>query len=965
VTDEEDRFLVRLHQTLRDFARRTWVYNAAFGLVPIESLMKDWTERTHTEDPETLNIHGALVKMYKDDPKKEQNFYIVTDPERWLADAHVQRRFLNLAHQVHQDNRVIKIVIFVGTRKYVPEKLARYVEVVHDKGLTDEEILGLVEDAAKHLKTPVPENAQKLFKGLTAYEIKMAIGQSIIATKKDQVNPRRIDPTIVADFRRKQLRKSDLVQYIDTDNMSFDQVGGADRFKEWARKARATWSDRGQKFGLRPPKGVLCVGVWGCGKSLSVKALGAAWGLPVVQLEMGRLRSSGVGDSEANVYRACRIIEAAAPCVTGETEVTLADGTTKPIESLWQTYVAGSTEPLRVQCWNEKSFRVETTGVRAITRREAEAFRVEAAHGFYLNATANHQHYVMRGGMPEWVRTDELQPGDMMAVPTAQRASAQDEGVDPDAVLLQCHPSGMRTYGPTNELRRGGGGYRDAVVPKLPVKWTWDLGRLLGLIEGDGFIGEKDGIGFTNTSPTLLSRFEGFMEGLFGLKPSRNEHKQGKIPNLPGLSDDPQFKPCWTSVVQNQLAAEFLRNARRAILSAPVGVRAAFLAGWIDADGCIGPNKVTLTVKHPKMWAERQLLARQVIQSLGVVPSKFGYPNLEITGSRAVRLASLIGEFLMEKSAKAALVSSSEIGFDRNMGYACGQVLAQARAASGLTLAQIGMSPSTVWNHENGRVPISRRHLYAYMEKLGDAGQDLRRLSRAECEWIKVMSVEPIGVQTVYDLACEGEDTHSFIANGLVTHNCIVWIDEAEKSLSGAASSAQSDAGTTNRTIGILSTWLQETDAQVCLAMTANSLKTLPVEFVNRMDERFFFDIPDEEGRIEILKIHLRKAGQDPDQYDLATLADKAQGMVGREIEQAIGAAMIESFAQDKPALDTDILTEELAHKPRIIKTMADEVKEIVEWVGYDPDANDGIRARFASKPDRKSGGLKLVSPHE
>ena len=504
VTDEEDRFLVDLQQTLKDYSKRTWVYNAAFGLTPLDNLTADWKQRTHTEDPNTLGIHQALIQMYKDDPKREQNIYVVTDPERWLADAHVQRRFLNLAHQLHQDNTIVKIVIFVGSRRYIPEKLARYIDVVQDKGLTSEEILAIVEDAARNLHTEVPQNTPKVFRGMTSYEIKMAISQSIIATKKDAKNPRRIDPQIVSEYRQKQLRKSDLIQYIDTANFNFDDVGGAGRFKAWARKTRAAWTEKGQKFGLRPPKGVLLAGVWGCGKSLSVKAMGHAWGLPVVQVEMGKLRSSGVGESEANIYRVTRMIEAAAPC--------------------------------------------------------------------------------------------------------------------------------------------------------------------------------------------------------------------------------------------------------------------------------------------------------------------------------------------------------------------------------------------------------------------------------------------------------------------------IVWIDEAEKSLSGGASSAQSDAGTTSRTIGILSTWLQETTAPVCLAMTANSLKTQPIEFVNRMDERFFFDMPTEEDRVDILKIHLRKAGQNVEDFDLALLAEKAGGMVGREIEQAIGAAMIESFDQGKPALDEDVLAAELAHKPRIIRTMTDDVREILEWVGYDAEANDGIRAKFAGSPDRKTGALKLIA---
>jgi len=189
---------------------------------------------------------------------------------------------------------------------------------------------------------------------------------------------------------------------------------------------------------------------------------------------------------------------------------------------------------------------------------------------------------------------------------------------------------------------------------------------------------------------------------------------------------------------------------------------------------------------------------------------------------------------------------------------------------------------------------------------------------------------------------------------------CIVWLDEADKSLSGNASSAQSDAGTTSRTIGILSTWLQETKAPVCLAMTANSLTSMPAEFVNRMDERFFFDMPNEEERIEILKIHLKKVNADPEDYNLAMLAESSQRMVGREIEQAIYAAMVESFSQEKPKLDQDILKIELESKPRIHRTMVDEVQELIEWVGYDPDAKEGIRARFAS--DGKSESLRLIT---
>lgn len=501
VTDEEDRLIQMFLSENKDSARRTWVFNAALGLVPIEAYVTDWKTRAHAENRETMSIHDTLIRIYKDDPKREVNFYIITDPERWLKDEHVQRRMLNIAHQLHHNQQVVKIVILVGARKLIPAKLAKYIQVVHDQGLTDDELQEHVTQVCQYIKRPAPPDPAKLFRGLTTWEINQAISRSIIVTRRDAKNPKRIDPDVVAEYKREQLHKTDLLQYVDTSAFTFEDVGGVERFKSWVLKARATWTEQGQAFGLKPPRGVMAVGVWGCGKSLSVKAMGHAWQLPVVQLEMGRLRSSGVGESEANIYRAIRLIEAVSPC--------------------------------------------------------------------------------------------------------------------------------------------------------------------------------------------------------------------------------------------------------------------------------------------------------------------------------------------------------------------------------------------------------------------------------------------------------------------------IVWIDEAEKSLSGNASSGASDAGTTSRVIGILSTWLQETRAQVCVAMTANSLTTMPVEFVNRMDERFFFDLPSEDERIEILKIHIRKAGQDPDLFNLAELAEKAHNMVGREIEQSIAAAMVESFNAHKDRLDEEILAKVLETKPRIFRTMVDELREILDWVGYDPDVDEGIRARFAS--DNRSESFRKL----
>ena len=157
VTDEEDRFLTQLRDGLRRDNRvaNARVYNAAFGLIPLLDLIEDWTKKEHKIDKDTLNIQDALTAIYKDEASPQRKYYVITDPDRWLQDQHVQRRILNILHQVHNDSGTAKILICVGSRRYIPEKLARYTEVVHDTGFTADEILKLVCEKADEMKADI------------------------------------------------------------------------------------------------------------------------------------------------------------------------------------------------------------------------------------------------------------------------------------------------------------------------------------------------------------------------------------------------------------------------------------------------------------------------------------------------------------------------------------------------------------------------------------------------------------------------------------------------------------------------------------------------------------------------------------------------------------------------------------------------------------------------------------------
>ncbi len=122
------------------------------------------------------------------------------------------------------------------------------------------------------------------------------------------------DVGVIVQEKQQIIRKSGILEYIHSDE-SLDSVGGLEVLKEWLRRRSRAFSDEARAFGLPAPKGVLLVGVQGCGKSLCAKAVSRAWNVPIVRFDVGRVFSSFIGSSESNVRRAIQIAESVAPVV--------------------------------------------------------------------------------------------------------------------------------------------------------------------------------------------------------------------------------------------------------------------------------------------------------------------------------------------------------------------------------------------------------------------------------------------------------------------------------------------------------------------------------------------------------------------------------------------------------------------------------------------------------------------------
>jgi SpoVK/Ycf46/Vps4 family AAA+-type ATPase len=158
---------------------------------------------------------------------------------------------------------------------------------------------------------------------------------------------------------------------------------------------------------------------------------------------------------------------------------------------------------------------------------------------------------------------------------------------------------------------------------------------------------------------------------------------------------------------------------------------------------------------------------------------------------------------------------------------------------------------------------------------------------------------------------------------------CILWIDEIEKGISVS----DNDSGTSRRVLGTLLTWMAEKTKTVFIVATANDIHALPPELLRkgRFDEIFFVDLPDQDTRKIIFKIHLQKREQDTSKFDIKELAEKSTGFSGAEIEQAIVSALYRCYAHKVKLGNTEIINELEKTRPLSV-LMSEHVRALREW---------------------------------
>ncbi|MBD1845151.1 AAA family ATPase [Cyanobacteria bacterium FACHB-63] len=209
-----------------------------------------------------------------------------------------------------------KAIVLMSPMQNIPIELEKEV-VVMDFPLPNMAELNQVLTAqldlvrTRRITTETREKLLKAALGLTRDEAEKVY-------RKAQVTAGRLteeEVDIVLSEKKQLIRRNGILEYIEEDE-TIDSVGGLDELKHWLRQRSDAFTERAREYGLPQPKGMLILGVPGCGKSLIAKTTSRLWGLPLLRLDMGRVYDgSMVGRSEANLRNALKTAESISPAI--------------------------------------------------------------------------------------------------------------------------------------------------------------------------------------------------------------------------------------------------------------------------------------------------------------------------------------------------------------------------------------------------------------------------------------------------------------------------------------------------------------------------------------------------------------------------------------------------------------------------------------------------------------------------
>lgn len=280
-------------------------FNNALGLINFK-----------TKAPmEECDLEGFL-RLVIDEGYDQQTFIILKDIHSELKNPKIIALLKRIAEKALYDEDYYATIFIISEVTVIPPELEDYITVFDIPLPTTSEILniihGFIKDMDISVKEDVVDEIALSLKGLNEFQIKQILNLAY----QDGGRIDKDDKTLILQEKEQFIKKSGMLEIINFSE-NINDIGGLENLKKWLnRKAKIFANlDKAIKFGVDVPKGIMIIGMPGCGKSLTAKATASLFEIPLVRLDIGRLLGKYVGESEENMRKALKLSEAISPCV--------------------------------------------------------------------------------------------------------------------------------------------------------------------------------------------------------------------------------------------------------------------------------------------------------------------------------------------------------------------------------------------------------------------------------------------------------------------------------------------------------------------------------------------------------------------------------------------------------------------------------------------------------------------------
>lgn len=346
VSHEEDRVTLMLNNLASETEKRLIIWSTTEGFL-------DSTGKI--VDAETVDPFAAL--NYLIDYTRPAVF-LLKDFHPFMKDPVIIRRLRDLKNHL---NKLRKTCFIVSPVLHIPTELEKLITVI-DYDLPGLELLdtileGIIEPLKENPKVNVELSSEerelvlKSALGLTLDEAENVFAKSLVKAKQ-------FDPTVIIQEKEQIIKKTEILEYYHAIEQ-LESIGGLENLKKWVLKRSKGFTEKAKDYGLPFPKGLMLIGIAGCGKSLTAKAIASLWNLPLLRLDVGKLFGGIVGESERNMRKAIKLAESVSPSIlwideiekgfsgiqsSGQTDA----GTTSRVFGTFITWLQEKDEPVFV-----------------------------------------------------------------------------------------------------------------------------------------------------------------------------------------------------------------------------------------------------------------------------------------------------------------------------------------------------------------------------------------------------------------------------------------------------------------------------------------------------------------------------------------------------------------------------------------------------------------------------------------